>query len=115
MYAAKGSSGDVIDVLAQAGAHVNAEDLNHETPLQIAARQGGESTVSALLARGAEVNRRGGSDRRTALDRAVERNDRGIAGLLVERGACVPQAALDQATKRKDEKMLATLAGASCK
>jgi ankyrin repeat protein len=118
MYAAKGSSGDIIDVLARAGAHVNAEDYNHETPLLIAARLGGETAVRALITNGAEPNRRGGRDRKTPLDLAVERNDRGVAGILVEQGVCVSQAALDQAAKRKDEKMLATLGragGPSCR
>jgi hypothetical protein len=53
------------------------------------------------------VNRCGGYDRKSPLDLAVERGDRGMVGLLVGKGACVPQSALDQATKRKDEKMLA--------
>jgi ankyrin repeat protein len=78
MYAAKGSAGDVVDELARAGAHIDARDVNRETPIMIAAEFGGESTMSALLAAGADVNCRGGDDRKTPLDLAVERNDRGI-------------------------------------
>ena len=65
--------------------------------------------MNALLAAGADVNCRGGSVHKSPLDLAVERNERGMAGLLVRKGACVPQSAVDHATKRKDEKMLATL------
>jgi len=118
MYAAKASSSDVIEELARARAQVNAEDLNHETPIHIAARQASGSTVRALLVAGAEAGWKSGYDHKTPLEIAVARNDREVAGLLVDHGVCVSAAALDQATKRKDEKMLATLGRArnqSCK
>jgi ankyrin repeat protein len=101
MYAAKGTSNAVIDELASHGAHVNVEDTSGEMPIHIAARSGNNAVVRALLSHDAYVNTKGGYDRKTPLEIAVARNDRSVAEVLLERGACVTGSVRDAIDKKK--------------
>jgi ankyrin repeat protein len=107
MYAAAahGYLTGVVDELLERGAHVNTEDTTGDLPIHIAVREGHSSTVSGLISHGSYVNQKGGYDRKTPLEIAVDRDDRSSAEALLEHSACVTQAAVDQAAKKKSEKM----------
>lgn len=57
-YAASGPSSEIVDLLLERGAAVDAGSPNATTPLMMAARYGNEASVLALLARGADPERR---------------------------------------------------------
>lgn len=57
-YAASGPSTKVVELLLASGALLEAEAPNGTTPLMMAARYGPESSVTVLLARGADPKRR---------------------------------------------------------
>jgi len=79
---------DVVRVLVQAGADVNAcGGVTRATALHMAARRGHVEIARALLDSGATVNAR---DRKgdTPLERAVNCRKHAVSQLLLERGAC---------------------------
>ncbi len=63
-----------------------ARDKHGLLALSVAAQEGSEPTLEALLALGAPVNGRG-SDGRTALHQAVQANRPGLIPLLAAKGA----------------------------
>ncbi len=65
-YAATGPQPDVVTLLLDRGASVDAESPNRTTPLMMAARYGAESSVEALLARGASLSHRNDQGRTAA-------------------------------------------------
>jgi ankyrin repeat protein len=111
MYAAGSNSATstVIDSLGSHGALVNVQDTAGDQPIHVAARAGQTALVGALIDHGAHVNERGGPDRRSPLEIAVERDDRGTAEMLLDHHACVTGQARDTAAKKKSEKMVALL------
>ena len=81
--------GDVVRVLAQSGANVNANDgVKRCTPLHMAARRGNVEIGGALLDCGAEIDARD-SVGDTPLRRAVNCGRIRIASILIARGADV--------------------------
>ena len=62
-----------------------------------------------MLDKGAYVNERGGTDRRSPLEISVEREDLGTAEMLLSHHACVTRSAVETATKKKNEKMIKLL------
>lgn len=78
---------DVVHVLAQAGANVNAQErLKHCTPLHMAARRGNVAVAEALLGRGADGEARDKLGE-TPLHRAVKCGKTEMAAFLLSRGA----------------------------
>ncbi|MES3015542.1 MAG: ankyrin repeat domain-containing protein [Pseudomonadota bacterium] len=63
-YAATGPDAGLVKLLLDRGAELNAGSPNGTTPLMMAAQYGTEDSVSLLLARGADVNRRNEKDLR---------------------------------------------------
>jgi len=63
-YAATGPEPRLVQLLLDRGAEANAASPNGTTPLMMAAQYGSEDSVSLLLARGADVNRRNQKDLR---------------------------------------------------
>jgi uncharacterized protein len=61
-YAASGPEADVVALLLDRGAMVDARSPNGSTPLMMAARYGSETAVGLLLARGADPRLRNGRD-----------------------------------------------------
>jgi ankyrin repeat protein len=57
-YAATGPKAEVVALLLDRGAPIDAESPNRTTPLMMAARYGIEASVDLLLARGADARRR---------------------------------------------------------
>lgn len=57
-YAATGPNAEIVALLLERGAQVEAESPNGSTPLMLAARYGSEAAVDLLLARGADRQRR---------------------------------------------------------
>ena len=57
-YAASGPAAELVGLLLDRGAEVDAPSLNGTTPLMMAARYGSWEGVELLLARGADPNRR---------------------------------------------------------
>ena len=78
---------DVLNILMNAGAHLDAQAGNGKTPLRIACDLGHVQVASALLRAGAAVDVRGGSDERTALLAATRLGHVGIVRLLVQSNA----------------------------
>lgn len=76
----------VITLLLQAGAKVNAETESRETALDQAAFFGGKKEVALLLAHGANVAHRDDFGR-TALNRAIEGDNADAVALLLAHGA----------------------------
>src|SRR5579871_5955007 len=75
-----------VQALVAGGANVNERDGLGSTPLHDAAWSGQTEIAAFLIAHGAEVNARhleGGS---TPLQYAIIKNNREIAGLLLEKG-----------------------------
>ena len=81
------AGGDVVRVLAQSGANVNANDgVKRCTPLHMAARRGNLEIAEALLDCGADIDARD-SLGDTPLRRAVNCDKIQVASLLLARGA----------------------------
>lgn len=78
-----GSPKVVAALLAHPAIQVDATNTANETPLMMAALRGDLTSVQALLARGAAVNRPGW----TPLHYAASGPDNGVAAWLLERGA----------------------------
>ena len=78
---------DVLNILINAGARLDAQAGNGKTPLRIACDLGHVQVASALLRAGAAVDVRGGSDERTALLAATRLGHVGIVRLLVQGNA----------------------------
>ena len=57
-YAATGPRSEVVALLLDRGAPIDAESPNRSTPLMMAARYGTEASVDLLLARGADAKRK---------------------------------------------------------
>jgi hypothetical protein len=74
---------DVVGLLIERGADVNAIDNNELTALQNAAREGHEEVVRVLLSRGADSNRKG-FDGSTALIRASRGGHLGVVRQLLQ-------------------------------
>jgi cytochrome c len=86
--AARRGHGEIVTVLVDQGADVNAV-TRAGTALQIAARGNHVPVVETLLARGADPNIAGGENMNTPLHDAAERGSVAAARLLLEQGADV--------------------------
>lgn len=85
-YAATGGHTDVLTVLLDGGADVNARGSRGETPLLLAASKGNVGVVELLIERGADVDQPG-SDQRTPLHKAAMVGDIAIVRALLAGGA----------------------------
>lgn len=65
-YAASGPAPELVALLLDRGAEVDAASPNASTPLMLAARYGSEASVTLLLARGADAGRRNQRDMNAA-------------------------------------------------
>ncbi|KAL5089253.1 hypothetical protein Trisim1_005816 [Trichoderma cf. simile WF8] len=74
-------------VLINMGADVNAKGIPCGTALEAAIEFEAEQTVKMLLSKGANIDVRGGRDRRTALYRAFKRGNKRILAMLIDKGA----------------------------
>ncbi len=83
-YAAAGGSHDVLALLLENYAYIDAESPNKTTPLMMAARSGKFDIVTLLLDEGADITLKNDQGM-TALDFAIEVEQREIAALLKER------------------------------
>jgi uncharacterized protein len=86
LYAATGGKDEVVVLLLNVGANVNARSDNGSTPLMMATRAGYSSTVKLLLDRGANPNLKNERGQ-TALMWAMDYGHTEIGTLLLERGA----------------------------
>jgi len=77
---------EVVKLLLNHGADVNACQEGGWTPLQAAAQNGNREIVEVLLAQGADVHARA-SNNQSALDLALSRGHQEVAALLEELGA----------------------------
>jgi ankyrin repeat protein len=86
MVAARRGHGDLVELLLNAGAEINAKGHFGSTALMIAAEHGRKDMVELLLNAGADVHAKTeyGS---TALTKAVEHDQEEIVELLLDRGA----------------------------
>jgi ankyrin repeat protein len=82
---AKGSA-DMIVLLLNSGANVNAKLVSGSSPLDLAARQGRGEIVELLLAKGADLSVRDRAGA-TPLHSAALSGHAGIAGILLDHGA----------------------------
>ncbi|MEW5248044.1 ankyrin repeat domain-containing protein [Microbulbifer sp. 2201CG32-9] len=81
---------ELVELLLEKGADVNALDNFNKTPLQVSLRNFGKSPqlLSMLIEAGAELGYHG-NILRTPLDQAVDENDLALARYLLSRGAPV--------------------------
>ena len=90
--AVEGGHTDIVGMLLQKGAHVNAKPAEDDgrTALQAAAEGGHMDIVGMLLQKGADVNAKPAeNDGRTALQAAVEGGHTDIVGMLLQKGTDV--------------------------
>ena len=80
-YAASGPAPELVALLLDRGAEVDAASPNASTPLMLAARYGSEASVGLLLARGADAGRRNQRDMNAA-DFAAEAGRSALAQQL---------------------------------
>ncbi len=85
--AATNGSAEMIELLARAGADVNAADSTGATVLMAAATSGSEAAVRALLSHGARVNATENSHGYTAIFFAASAGRSGVITLLAQHGA----------------------------
>ena len=88
MDASKKGLKEVVELLIQKGANVNAKDNYRYTPIFIAAMNGHKEIVEILIQNGANVNARD-KDGVTVLMEASRRGYRDIIRLLIQNGANV--------------------------
>ena len=86
LYAATGGKDDIVLLLLNVGADINARSENGTTPLMMAVRGAHLSTVKLLLERGANPNLKNERGE-TALMWAMDHGHTQIGTLLMERGA----------------------------
>ena len=79
---------EVVGLLLEHGADVNARSPSHETALHVAARRGHKEVVELLLEHGADVNARSPLHQ-TALHVAARQEHKEVVELLLEHGADV--------------------------
>jgi uncharacterized protein len=87
MWAAANKSTDIVTLLLDHGADARARSTRGFTPLLFAAQQGEVESGRLLLRAGADVNDRGGNDRKTALIVAAASGHSNFATLLLDSGA----------------------------
>ena len=84
--AAFGEKPEVVSLLLDRGADINARSISGSTPLHLAASSQTVEIVALLLDRGANINARD-MDRETPLHLAVRHNTSDVVELLLYRGA----------------------------
>lgn len=85
-HAAIGGHADVVQVLLDSGADINARGSGGETPLLLAAAKGNLEVVELLVKNGADVNKPG-ADQRTPLHKAAMAGDLDTVKALLAAGA----------------------------
>ncbi|KAJ7435630.1 hypothetical protein FB451DRAFT_1379315 [Mycena latifolia] len=78
----------LVELLIDAGAEINSEDVHYGNALYAAAEANHESVVQLLIENGADVNAQGG-DYGNALNAASWNGDKSVVQLLIEKGADV--------------------------
>jgi uncharacterized protein len=87
MWAAANRSADIVKLLLDHAADSRARSIRGFTPLLFAAQQGDVESGRLLLRAGADVNDRGGNDRKTALIVAAASGNVDFSALLLDSGA----------------------------
>ncbi len=86
---------EMISILLQGGAHINAKSLAGLTALHCAAEKGHADALGALLASGADINAQTTDERKcTALDVTVDNNDYEATKTLLRNGAKIDLAGI---------------------
>ena len=85
--AAASGNNEIVKILLEAGADVNAKDTADITPLHRAAFNGANLIAETLLKAGANVNAAGGRHNSTALQIAAYRGHVGVVKVLLAHGA----------------------------
>jgi uncharacterized protein len=81
-YAAAANSTDIINLLLERHAAIDAPSPSGLTPLMLAAREGQEAAVQLLLARGADANLKDGAYHQTAAEFAAKADKPWIAATI---------------------------------
>jgi uncharacterized protein len=87
MWAAANRSAEIVKLLLDHGADARARSTRGFTPLLFAAQQGEVESGRLLLRAGADVNDRGGNDRKTAVIVAAASGNTNFSTLLLDSGA----------------------------
>ncbi|MFC1781558.1 ankyrin repeat domain-containing protein [Planctomycetota bacterium] len=105
---------EIVEFLLNHGADIEAEILNGETPLMLAARYAGDGkyeTIKTLLEHGAKVNHKDNGDR-TALHQAAMYSGKEVINLLISYSADVNARDRHQSTPLHQAAMLSNIEAA---
>ncbi|RYP54743.1 hypothetical protein DL768_000567 [Monosporascus sp. mg162] len=86
-WAAENGHKEIVQLLLDKGAEIDAKDKYGWTPLSRAAEKGHKEIVQLLLDKGAEIDAKNNYGRRTPLSWAAEKGHGGVVQLLLDKGA----------------------------
>ncbi|RDW75433.1 hypothetical protein BP6252_06575 [Coleophoma cylindrospora] len=89
LLATKSNHSDIVDMLIQSGADIEAKDMDGQTSLHVASELANDRIVEILLRHGADIEAKELRQSRTPLHYAAEYGNTAVVGLLISKGAIV--------------------------
>ncbi|RDW85418.1 hypothetical protein BP5796_03743 [Coleophoma crateriformis] len=89
ILATKSNHSEIVDMLIQSGADIEAKDMDGQTSLHIASGSANNRVVEVLLRNGANIEAKEPGQSRTPLHCAAEYGNAAVVSLLISKGAIV--------------------------